>query len=303
MKIKVAFILISFFVLIGIYFMFKRQQNIDVPQLNWKTENNLPLIQRAKSYQLLFLGSSHARTFSRFENHKRVEQILKKSIINLAQGGDRAGLVDQKTYLDYFYSRKNNASVVVYFIDPYIFYNDNLDNNISLYNNEPFRVDFFIHLFKIEQVNPVIKEAYITKLISPEKINSYLEFQQKSQDSQTSTISATMIKNRINTLYKKTFNREDVNDRLAVLMDTITLAHQHNSKTILIVPPTLLGQSSQDKYIFDKLEDLSNDYSFKFYNFGDKILSKKYYYDTDHLNTAGVTYFTDTYLNTILNSP
>lgn len=59
---------------------------------NHETESNLFFINDNENFDLLLLGISHARNFSRHKNHQRVEKILDKKFINLGQGGAKAKL-------------------------------------------------------------------------------------------------------------------------------------------------------------------------------------------------------------------
>ena len=105
---------------------------------NGETEANLPIIKSNQHYDIVFLGTSHGRTLSRFGNHDRVEKILSKKIINLSTGGGR-GIYSSQIYLDYFFKRGNTTDTIVYFIDPWVFYsnkwneeNDLLQLSLSL---------------------------------------------------------------------------------------------------------------------------------------------------------------------------
>ena len=46
--------------------------------LNYQTESNLLFFKTQTDYDVLFIGISHARNFSRHKNHIQVEKILNK---------------------------------------------------------------------------------------------------------------------------------------------------------------------------------------------------------------------------------
>jgi len=64
---------------------------------NWQTESNLLIMPGDETHDLMFLGTSHARQFSRHNNHTKVSELLNTEFINL--GSTDGGILNQQTYL------------------------------------------------------------------------------------------------------------------------------------------------------------------------------------------------------------
>src|SRR5690606_6156957 len=82
---------------------------------NDQTESNTLIMEKNKNYDLAFLGISHARNFSRYRNHERLERFLNKKILNLGQGASSCGANEQLFYLKYAYNnRKIKIDTLIY---------------------------------------------------------------------------------------------------------------------------------------------------------------------------------------------
>lgn len=295
--------LLMFFILFMFTLCLIRYSNIkDVKLDNWKTEANLPVIEKNKYYDFILLGSSHARIFSRYNNHKRVEKLLNKNFINLSQGGDRGGIINQQTYLRYFYLRGNTAKTIVYLLDPYVFFNNEMDTNIHLYDSEPFRLDFFYQLLINQPKNLSILTSYLSKLLSKDNIPSFpKEYQVQANEDKVSSLSANILDNRIKSLYKDSYDDKSFNNNLNDLIKTIDMAIKNKAKVIIITPTTLLPKQSEDDYFFKAIKIIKNN-KFEFYNYSNVIEDSNLYYDTDHLNTQGIITFTEDLLKPIMSN-
>lgn len=274
----------------------------DIPEKrleNWQTEANLPVIGRREYYDAVFLGTSHARIFSRFKNHDRVEAALDKTFINLGQGYERGGVKSQQTYLDYFYQRGNFANTLVYFVDPFIFYRKSLDENHTLYVNEPFREDFFSHL-QDEETSQDIVSFYETKQSRGIQPTKYPEFE-KNYMADIGKIDEKAIQDRVAHLYTDPYNQQQFDKTLQTLLETIRIARGRGMRVVVILPTTQIPRQPQDEPVITGLRKEAKTGLFEFYDFSRAITDPALYYDTDHLNTPGILYFTKKHLKPILD--
>ncbi|MBP7967057.1 hypothetical protein KAZ66_02175 [Candidatus Woesebacteria bacterium] len=292
-------IVIIGFIIVDLFFMPANNEPAEERLSNSQTEANLPVIGKREYYDAVFLGTSHARIFSRFENHARVEKVLGKKIINLGQGYERGGAKSQQTYLNYFYERGNFATTLVYFVDPFIFYRRNLDENVSIYVNEPYRHDFS-NILKDVETNKEIVAFYETKTAKGIRPTRYPEFEKKYQGN-VSNITPESINERIAYLYKDQYNKEQFDKTFRTLMETIEIARGRGMKVIVIIPTTQLPTQPQDKYVLDALRAEAKKGLFAFYDFSHVITDPSLFYDTDHLNTPGIMYFTQKHLKPLLD--
>lgn len=290
--IVIAYILTDLFVL--------SKTTPEVRLANWETEANLPVIGKREYYDVVMLGTSHARIFSRYQNHERVEKALDRKFINLSQGGERGGVRNQQVYLDYFLRRRNTAETLVYFVDPFVFYRSSLDNNEKIYINEPYRKDFASLLKQVETDTKKI-DFYNTKDSRGIQPIEYPEFDKTYQETQSGTPSLDAINERIQFLYTDDYNKVKFDETLRVLMGTITKAKNEGMRVIVIVPTTQLPEQLGDKYVLEALKEESNKGDFEYYNYSHIISDTAMYYDTDHLNTEGIVFFTKQYLKPILD--
>lgn len=266
---------------------------------NWNTETNLPLIGTRTYYDLIFLGTSHARIFSRFQNHERVEKTLGKSLINLAQGYERGGARSQQMYFLYFYEQQNFANTLVYFVDPFIFYRKRMDANPEIYTNEPFNHDFY-NVLKENDTPKEILNFYLTKEQKGLRPTIYPEFDKTYQGAQANDLQQEQFEERIRFLYEDSYDKSQFDQTFANLTQTFRVAREHGMRVVVIIPTTLLPEQKGDKLVYAALEKGSKDGLYEYYNFAHAIKDTSLYYDTDHLNTEGVLLFTNQYLKPIL---
>ena len=141
--IRVALYLVLFF--ITLYLVLKTL-SITVYKRDFKnseTESNTLIIKENTHYDLLFLGISHARNFSRTGNHERVEKNLNKKILNLGQGSGKCSINEQLFYLDYFYSKGNTTDKICIVLSPPMLSSTTLPLASTTFDNEIFDISFF----------------------------------------------------------------------------------------------------------------------------------------------------------------
>ena len=255
---------------------------------NGQTETNLPLIVYGKKYDFVFLGSSHARIFSRFDSHKKVEDSLHKTFINLSQGGNKESLKNQMTYLRYFYQRGNTNKLTVYFLDPFIFYRKELLSRPDVFDNEPFRLDFLYTLLTRGDYNWETISSYVLA-VNHGKVQAPTQIKQ-------GTVSAQLISTRMKNLYLDPIDTKD----LQYLTEIGELSQNHGVKVIVIIPPTLFPRHKQAEVVKKELIKLQKTARFTLYDFSEVMKNPKYFSDTDHLNGVGIQHFIQRYFRPIL---
>ena len=255
---------------------------------NGETETNLPVIPKNKSFDFVLLGSSHARIFSRFESHNKVEKLLHLSFINLSQGGNRESLKNQKNYLSYFYQRGNRNSITVYLLDPFIFYRRELLNNSHIFDNEPFRLDFLYTLLTSGDYDWKTITSYIGAM-NQGRVLPPTEIKQ-------STTSAQIIRSRMKDLYRGSIDTNDIR----FLNEMYVASHNHGAKLIIIIPPTLFPKHKQAEEVKKELVKLQKTEHFALFDFSEVMKDPKNFLDSDHLNNNGIENFVQRYLRPIL---
>lgn len=269
---------------------------------NHETDSNLLVLQEDQQYDLLFMGISHARNFSRYQNHQRVAQILDQKMLNLGQGNGACGVNEQLFYLDYFYHKENKAHTLVYFISPPLFFSESLALASNTFDAEPFQLDFFQRYWSYtsenhwERMVSYLQSKYSPRwcLLKPYSLNE--------MDVQLEKLDPTVVEAGQRLAYGDTLNMERFAKSVKGLQNTINLALDKDTKVVLIIPPALFGPWEGHQNVVNFAEQMAELASVEFYDFSETILDPSFYYDHHHLNTAGVVFFTEKYLQAVLQA-
>lgn len=269
---------------------------------NSETESNTLFLKQNKNYDILFLGISHARNFSRHHNHEKVEKWLNKSIVNLAQGEGKCGLNEQLFYLDYFYNQKNKVDTIIYVLTPPLFTNKKLPIASNTFDNEIFDLIFLYNYttFKSENKYERIVQ-YAQSKLSKNWISKMPDKKFAVTDSLTH-LNLKEVKKGMKLASSQKFNQKQFDLSCTIIEKTILKAKQNNSVVMFIIPPALFGKWNENQQVVDFAKKMKLKYNIKWGDFSEAILEPKYYYDHHHLNTKGVAYFTKKYLINFLKN-
>lgn len=268
---------------------------------NFETESNLLVMNSNENFDMLFIGISHARNFSRHKNHLRVENILDKKVINIGQGNGFCGVNELLFYLDYFYSKGNTVSTVVYFISPPLFFSETLPVSSNTFDQEPFELGFLLRylFFKTENKSQRISSYLQTK--HSRNWISFKPFSLDSKDELLDKLDSTTVSEGQQLVYGDSLAFSRFNKSIIRVEETIQLALDNNSKVILIIPPALFGKWKGHNMVENFAKNMLKYEGVKYYDFSESVMSPEYYYDHHHLNTKGVVYFTENYLKPVLS--
>lgn len=268
---------------------------------NYETESNLLVMNDNEEFDILFMGISHARNFSRYKNHLLIENLLEKKIINIGQGGGQCGINEQLFYLNYFYDKGNTASTVVYIVSPPLFFSETLPIASNTFNKEPFELKFFLDYLFFETEN---KQERLISYLQTKLTRSWLSNRPDSRDSNNrklDTIDLDVVEAGQQMVYKDSLSYNRFNKSIGRVEETIRLALSNNSNVILVIPPALFGKWKGHYRIEEFGKQMEKLNGVEYYDFSESVLSIEYYYDHHHLNTDGVVYFTKNFLEPILN--
>lgn len=270
---------------------------------NHQTESNLLIMKSNEKFDILIMGISHARNFSRYKNHLRVENILNKKIINIGQGGGSCGINEQLFYLDYFYHKENEASTVVYILSPPLLFSETLPYASNTFDYEPFEFDFLFRYLLFSSTNK--KERIFSYLQTKFRRNwfFYRPHSLDSKDDKLDSINNYAVIKGQQMVYNDSLSLNRFNKSKLRIKETIHLALGNNSNVVLIIPPAIFGRWKGHENVARFAREMQGIEGVEFYDFSESVLSKEYYYDHHHLNTDGIVFFTKKYLNPILNPP
>jgi len=280
---------------LGIFFIILFIIHIFFVQKHWQTDPDVFIIPDNQSYQFIILGTSHGQNFTRFSNQHIVENILGEHFFNLSQ--PNAGPLMEKIYLQYFLEQGNSAHTVIYFIDPQVFY--------TAYDNENYNI-----LPLYGEVNLPMEALLIENNISfatqLSYVKTYLSFKwfiknprPNLPDRDVYVQNATAEKERLEELYPPKLQQKTFNHYVDILNSLILLCHEHHMKLVFIIPPTLIKNYPG----MDQLKLLLKQYKQKeriqYYDDSYVLTDIRLYGNIDHLNTNGITVFTQKYLKPI----
>jgi len=263
-----------------------------------QTESVLNSLPENQAYDVLIMGSSHGRIFSRSGNHYRVEQMLGKTVANISRSA--AGILPEKAYLDYFYSKGNSAKTIVYFIDPFVFSTRSWNERQYFLTDEPFEFGFLPMLFK-HGIDPGVTYAYVKSKFGREWRNNH-GIIKLDETYALKYIVQESVRNRIQALYPEGYSKATFDFYVPELEKTIRLAQQHQSRIIFIIPSTLLGKTPGQDDLLTLLKQFETRYAIPYYDYSNAIRTPGLFYNHDHLNVRGVGYFTKHYLKPVLEA-
>ncbi len=265
----------------------------------YETESNLLVMKDNESFDLLFMGISHARNFSRHGNHLQIEKTLGKKITNIAQGGGRCGLNEQLFYLDYFYRNENRAKKIVFVLSPPLLFSETLPVASNTFDYEPFEWSFFVNylLFDSENKNERLL-SYIQSKFSMDWY-SHNPSPLKAMTEKLERIDSNAVLEGQALIFRDSIQFDRFNKNVVLIEDLIRKAKSNQSEVVLIIPPALFGKWRGHIFVERLAEGIKRKYGVEYYDFSESILEPSYYYDHHHLNTKGVFYFTETFLKPI----
>ncbi len=257
-------------------------------------------IRENRSYDTLLMGTSHARMLGISGHKKDVQDILGKKILLLANNG--SGILPQKLYLEIFYEDYNKADTIVYFIDPWVFYSKDWNENNYYITDEVFRFDYLTKIIANKFSGSVVKE-YLRKKLSYKlfiyPIPRSIVHLDSINDKDYSGLKEFQ-KERVKLWYPQGTDKQNFERYSHELEKIIILAKKNNTKVVFILPPSLLSELPGQKEVTSYMNTLTKKYGVSFHDYSKTVTDRSMYLNADHLNKKGALYFTKEYLLKIL---
>ncbi|MBI2424852.1 MAG: hypothetical protein HYV27_18630 [Candidatus Hydrogenedentes bacterium] len=281
--------LAAFNAIAGLAFLVLHSAGLDYA--TWETDSRLCMMPEGARHKAVVLGTSHAYVFSRLEpNHKHLEDAAGGPVVNLAlpTGG---GVWPARIYLEQYLAEGNRAEALIYFLEPFVLYNDAASTAHKFVYFEPFRFDFLLRL---------IREGYPPRRIFTyvrSKFSSDYVFQGPRQMDafpwglRPEHVTAEGIRKRMEMLYLEGRNPATFARYRAELEKILALAEAHHMRVRIVTPPTLLGHEPGQPAMEEALGTLAQRHAFVYRDFTDAMPDPALYYNLDHMNTPGVAHF------------
>ncbi len=269
----------------------------------WETDSVLLVMPEDEQFDLALLGASHAYLLSRFrKNHEVLEDTLGMRCFNMAMptGG---GIVPARLYLDTFYDRGNTARRVAYFLDPFVFYTVGANDAHKFVYFEPFDFGFLWRLVRegypprriLTYVRSKFSYSWLTQRASPLEMHPHALT--------ASDVDPGRIAGRMGTLYVDGLEEANFQRYAGEFERIAERCRREGSAFYVIVPPTLLGPEPGAARVLGWLEEQRGKYGFEVHNLVNAMPQPRFYYNLDHLNTAGVDQFCQVWLEPIFSRP
>lgn len=260
---------------------------------NYNTESNTLVFKEKTYYDILFMGISHARVFSRDKNHIRMENILDSKIINIGQGGGICGVNEQLFYLDYFFHKGNKTAKIIYVLSPPLLFSETLPISSKTFRNESFELSFLMRYLAFKSEN---KSARIIDYLQFKLHPMWLMYNPQISEGNFSEMDSLNIEN-VEKGQNKAYSGPGLNFKrfdqsIEIVEQTIRLGKKNDSDIILLIPPALFGKWRGHKETLDFAKSMKKKYSnVKIFDSSESIMKPELYYDSHHLNSKGISFF------------
>lgn len=256
---------------------------------NAETEANLPILKNETHYDVLMLGISHARIFSRHRNHERFEATTGKSMINLSQGGGFGGLDNQLLHLKYFIHKGNSADEIILVLSPMLMFNRNPDRTSVAFGREPFDPEFFQFVLENGVENKHIQLAYYLRSKIYWDWIMTKPFSLERMDKQIDGLDSAAMKRTMPSAYPYGLNASQFEDRKHVAEAIFNLAQSQNMQITVLIPAALFGKWPGHEQTLQWVQSVQPSYELNIVDLSDTwVMRTDLFYDHHHLNTAGV---------------
>jgi len=303
----IVFVAIGLVIYAGVYFAAER--------LMYHNGRSNPFFKIAiaedRPYDWAILGASHAMPLDFADFNAQMQRETGLRIINLASPG--TGPLYNRFVLEHFL-RRHRAGNVLYVLDSFAFYsrmwNEDRFADAKLLRGTPFDPAIAERLWDYSRREDVDIRAVLDYVTGFSKINNSERFQQdiwegEPQFDRVYRTSATAVRSRIAYLYPDSAAPAALARYLAEFSAMLEFADRAGVHVAVIKVPTPAQFRTRlpDEGAFDEaVSRLLATRAIALHDFSASMDDPRFYFDTDHLNRAGLTEFLSLHLKDILVS-
>jgi len=257
----------------------------------------------------VILGASHAMPLDFADFNAQMERETRLRILNLAAPG--AGPLYNRFVLEHFL-RAHRARNVLYVVDSFAFYsrtwNEERFADAKLLRRTPFEPAIARRLWDYARDEGVDPRAVLDYVAGFSKINNRERFERdvwegERQFDRVYPPSASAVKKRITYLYPDKTPVTALTRYVEEFSTLIATTRQTGARVVVIkmpVPPQYRSQLPDEAAFDEAMSRLLAAREVPFHDFSQVIDEPRYYFDTDHLNRAGLKEFFARHLKAIL---
>src|SRR5450759_4759240 len=266
----------------------------------------------ARDYDWVILGASHAMPFDFADFNALMQRETGLRILNLAAQG--TGPLYNRFVIEHFL-RAHRTRNLLYVVDSFAFtsraWNEDRFADAKLIRGTPFAPTLARLMGNYVRRDGVDPRALLDYLSGFSKINNRDRFgrdawEGEAQFDRVYRSSATAVAQRIAYLYPDATAPDVIARYLRDFASLIEIARQHNIRVIAIKLPTLTLFYNQlpNEAAFDLVStQVLTDHAVPLHDFSAALEDSRFYFDTDHLNRAGVTELFQRRLKLLLTMP
>ena len=304
-KSALIFVAIGLVLYAGLYFA--------AEQLLYRAGRSNPFFKIATSderdFGWVILGASHAMPLDFADFNAGMERETGLRILNLASPG--TGPLYNRFVLEQFF-REHRSRGLLYVLDSFAFYsrawNEERFADAKLLRRTPFEPAVARNLWNYSRNEGVDVRAVLDFVTGFSKINNRERFQRdtwegEAQFDRVYRPSAAATKKRIEYLYPASPANAALSRYVEEFRELIALALQRGVRVVVIKMPVPAQFQSQlpDEAAFDEaISRMLASQDVPFHDFSSTMNEPRFYFDTDHLNRAGLTEFFARQLKLIL---
>ena len=256
----------------------------------------------------VILGASHAAVFDYRNMNARLEEMTGAEILNLATLG--SGVAVNRLLLEYFFL-EHETDAVVYVLDSFGFYSDAWNEerlrDRELYARAPWDPRLGLLLLRHRGARSMALDymSGFSKVNNPDRFAPDVFEAEASRFDRTYRAIPQIDRQRLRFLYPGEIDETTLLESpyLAAFEDLIRYVQARGSRFIVVRPPVpervyseLPGESTFDETIRVLVER----HGAEFHDFSRVANEPEFFYDTDHLNEAGVLNFFERYFSDVL---
>ena len=307
LKPALLFIAIGLAIYAGLYFAAER--------LMLRTGHGNPLFKIATAQHdtvdWVILGASHAMPLDFADFNAQMERETRLKILNLAAPG--AGPLYNRFVFEHFL-RAHRARNLLYVVDSFAFYarswNEERFADAKLLRRTPFEPAIAARLWDYALREGVDVRAVLDYASGFSKINNRERFQRdvwegEAQFERVYRPSAAAVKKRIAYLYPEPVAQAALSRYLEQLAAITALARKAGARMVVVkMPvPAQFREQLPDEAAFDAaLSSMLSAQQVCYADLSAALDAPRFYFDTDHLNRAGLTEFVNRSLKAMLVS-
>ena len=282
-------------------------------RLVYRTGKSNPFFKIAtaehQAYDWVVLGASHAMPLDFADFNAFMQRETNLRIINLASPG--TGPLYNRFVLDSFLNERQ-AGAVLYVIDSFAFYsrtwNEDRFADAKLVRRTPFDRAIATRLWRYcidEGIDPRALLDYVTGF---SKVNNRERFEPdiwegEKQFDRVYRTSTTAIRSRIDYLYPAPPTSAALARYLAEFDKLIVMAQKRGIRVVVVklpVPTQFRSRLPNESAFDEAMLRITTGRKIPFYDFSNALDEPRFYFDTDHLNRAGLAELFNQTLKSIL---